>query len=68
MRNDSNVSVANISALFSSEYEQDAKDYFIQQIQSVLPSKISLALLQAEDKYTKLLVEKSDLNFLSLAQ
>ena len=68
MRNDSNVSIANISALFSSEYEQDAKDYFIQQIQWVLPSKISLALLQAEDKYTKLLVEKSDLNFLSLAQ
>ena len=65
-RNDSNISIANISSLFPSEYDQDARDYFVNQIQWILPENLSLALLQAEDEYTKSLVEKSDLAFLSL--
>ena len=67
-RNDSNISVTNISSLFSDEYEQDAKDYFVMQIHWILPEILSLALLQAEDEYTQKLVEKSDLGFLSLVE
>ena len=67
-RNDSNISVTNISSLFSDEYEQDAKDYFVMQIHWILPETLSLALLQAEDEYTQKLVEKSDLGFLSLVE
>jgi hypothetical protein len=46
----------------------DSKEYFISKIQSLLPENISSALLQFQDKYTNSLVEKSDLDFLSLNQ
>ncbi len=62
------ISVTNISSLFSDEYEQNAMDYFINQIQSILPENLSLALLQMKDEYTQKLLEKSDLSFLSLAE
>ena len=67
-RGEKNISLTDISWLFQSEYEQRAKDYFVQKIQSVVPETVSLALLLAEDEYTKSLVEKSDLSFLSLAE
>ena len=65
-RNDSNISITNISSLFQTEYEEDARDYFIEQIQWILPENINLALLQVEDEYNKKQVEKSDLGFLSM--
>ena len=65
-RNDSNISITNISSLFPTEYEQDAKDYFIEKLGWVLPENINLALLQVEDEYNKKQVEKSDLGFLSM--
>jgi len=65
-RNDSNISITNISSLFQTEYEEDARDYFVEQIQQILPEEISLTLLQAEDEYNKKQVEKSDLGFLSM--
>ncbi len=65
-RNDSNISITNISSLFQTEYEEDARDYFVEQIQQILPEEISLALLQVEDEYNKKQVEKSDLGFLSM--
>ena len=67
-RNDSLVSVTNISSLFPTEYEQDAKEFFVEQIQWILPENLSLTLLQAEDEYNKKQVEKSDLGFLSFAK
>ena len=68
IRGEKSVSITDVATLFSSEYEQDAKDYFVNQIWWILPEGVSLALLQAEDEYTKSLVEKSDLSFLSFAQ
>ncbi len=68
LRNDSNVSITNISSLFPSEYEQDAKDYFLEKFQWILPENISLTLLQVEDEYIKNQAEKSDLSFLSYAE
>ena len=65
-RNDSNISVTNISSLFPTEYDQDARDYFVGLLQWALPEGISLSLLQAEDEYNKKQVEKSDLGFLSM--
>ena len=62
------IAVNDIDTLFSEKYELDSKDYFISKIQSLLPENISSALLQFQDKYTNSLVEKSDLDFLSLAQ
>ena len=67
-RGKKNISLTDVSSLFQSEYEQWAKDYFVQKIQSIMPESISLALLQAEDEYNKKQVEKSDLSFLSLAE
>ena len=64
-RNDSNISVTNISSLFPTEYEQDAKEFFVEQIQWFLPENLSSALLLVEDEYNKKQVEKSDLGFLS---
>ena len=63
--NDSNISVTNISSLFPNEYEQDAKEFFVEQIQWFLPENLSSALLLVEDEYNKKQVEKSDLGFLS---
>ena len=63
--NDSNISVTNISSLFQNEYEQDAKEFFVEQIQWFLPENLSSALLLVEDEYNKKQVEKSDLGFLS---
>ena len=63
-----NISLTDISSLFQSEYEQEAKDYFITKIQESLPQNISSALHQLEEKYNKKQLEKSDLDFLSLAQ
>jgi len=60
------IPVNDIDTLFSDKYDMDSKDYFISKIQSLLPENISSALLQFQDKYTNLLVEKSDLDFLSL--
>ena len=60
--------MTNISSLFPTEYEQDAKEFFVEQIQWILPENLSLTLLQAEDKYNKNQVEKSDLGFLSFAK
>ena len=68
LRNDSNVSITNISSLFPSEYEQDAKDYFLEKIQWILLENISFTLLQVEDEYIKNQAEKSDLSFLSYAE
>ena len=51
--------------MFPGEYEQDARDYFIEKLELVLPENISLTLLQAEDEYNKKRVKKSDLTFLS---
>ena len=67
-RNDSNVSVTNISSLFSSEYEQDARDYLVEKLKWMLSENLSLTLLQVEDEYNKKQVEKSDLGFLSYVQ
>ena len=66
--NDSHVSVTNISSLFPDEYEQDARDYFVEKFEWTLPEILSLTLLQAEDEYNKKQVEKSDLGFLSFAK
>ena len=66
--NDSKVSITNISSLFPTEYEQDAKEFLVEQIQWILPENLSLTLLQAEDEYNKKQVEKSDLGFLSYVQ
>jgi len=60
------IPVNDVITLFSDKYEMDSKDYFISKIQSLLPENISSALLQFQDKYTNSLVEKSDLDFLSL--
>ena len=60
------IAVNDIVALFSDKYEMDSKEYFISKIQSLLPETISSALLQFQDKYTNSLLEKSDLDFLSL--
>lgn len=60
------IPVNDVVTLFSDKYEMDSKEYFISKIQSLLPENISSALLQFQDKYTNLLVEKSDLDFLSL--
>ena len=60
-RNGKMIAVNDIDTLFSEKYELDSKDYFISK-------NISSALLQFQDKYTNSLVEKSDLDFLSLAQ
>jgi hypothetical protein len=62
------IAVNDVVTLFSNKYEQDYKDYFISKIQSLLPETINSALLQFQDKYTNSLVEKSDLDFLSIAQ
>ena len=67
-RNGKTIAVNDIITLFSEKYGLDSKDYFISKIQSLLPKTINSALLQFQDKYTNLLVEKSDLDFLSLAQ
>ncbi len=67
-RGEKKISLTDVSSLFQSEYEQWAKDYFVQKIQSIMPEGVSLALLQAEDEYNKKQVEKSDLSFLSLAE
>ena len=60
------IPVNNIVTLFSDKYEMDSKEYFISKIHSLLPETISSALLQFQDKYTNSLLEKSDLDFLSL--
>ena len=60
------IPVNDVATLFSNKYEQDSKDYFISKIQALLPENISSALLQFQDKYTYSLLEKSDLDFLSL--
>jgi hypothetical protein len=60
------IPVNDIVTLFSDKYEMDSKEYFISKIHSLLPENISSALLQFQDKYTNSLVEKSDLDFLSL--
>jgi hypothetical protein len=60
--------VNDVATLFSDKYEQNSRDYFISKIQSLLPESINSALLQFQDKYTNSLVEKSDLDFLSIAQ
>ena len=62
------IAVNDIITLFTDKYEMDSKEYFISKIQSLLPETISSALLQFQDKYTNLLVEKSNLDFLSLAE
>ena len=62
------IPVNDIVTLFSDKYEMNSKEYFISKIQSLLPENISSALLQFQDKYTNSLIEKSDLNFLSLNQ
>ena len=67
-RNDSDISITNISTLFSSEYEKDAKDYLVVEVQAILPKNISSTLLQLVDEYNKKQVEKSDLGFLSLGE
>ena len=67
-RGENGIPITDVATLFSSEYEQEAKDYFISQIQWFLPEEINLALHQAEDKYNKSLVEKSDLSFLSYVE
>ena len=67
-RNWKTIPVNDVITLFSNKYEQDSKDYFISKIQSLLPETISSALLQFQDKYTNSLVDKSDLDFLSLVQ
>ena len=60
------IAVNDIITLFSDKYEMDSKEYFISKIQSLMPENISLALLQFQDKYNNSLLEKSDLDFLSL--
>jgi hypothetical protein len=60
--------VNDITTLFPDKYELDSKEYFITKIQSLIPEEISSTLLQFQDKYTNLLVEKSNLDFLSLAE
>jgi hypothetical protein len=65
---DSKVSITNISSLFPTEYEQEARDYFVEKLEWILPENLSLTLLQAEDEYNKKQLEKSDLGFLSFAE
>jgi hypothetical protein len=60
--------VNDITTLFPDKYELDSKEYFITKIQSLIPEEISSTLLQFQDKYTNLLLEKSNLDFLSLAE
>ena len=67
-RNWKTVPVNDITTLFPDKYELDSKEYFITKIQSLIPEEISSTLLQFQDKYTNLLVEKSNLDFLSLAE
>jgi hypothetical protein len=67
-RGERNISLTDISWLFSAEYEKDVQKYFVEKLQEALPENISLALHQLEEKYNKKQVEKSDLDFLSLAQ
>ena len=55
-RGENGIPITDVATLFSSEYEQEAKDYFISQIQWFLPEEVNLALHQAEDKYNKSLV------------
>ena len=62
------IAVNDIVTLFSDKYEQDSKEYLISKIQSLIPKELNWALLQFQDKYTNSLVEKSDLDFLSLAE
>ena len=67
-RNERKISLTDIVSLFPKTYNQDAKGYFISQISSVMPEHISLALLQIGNDYSDSLAEKSDLDFLSLAE
>jgi hypothetical protein len=60
--------LTDIPSLFQSEYEKDVQKYFVEKLQEALPENISLALHQLEEKYNKKQVEKSDLDFLFLAQ
>jgi len=67
-RDERNISITEISTLFSSEYEQEAKDFFVAKIQDLLPENISSPLHQLEEKYNKNQLEKSDLSFLSYVE
>lgn len=67
-RKERKISLTDIVSLFPKTYNQDAKDYFVSQIGSVMPEHISLALLQIGNDYSDSLAEKSDLDFLSLAE
>ena len=67
-RGDKNISLTDISALFQAEYQQDAQEYFLKKLQQFLPKNINLALHQLEEKYSKKLIEESDLSFLSYAE
>ena len=68
MRKERKVSITDIASLFPKTYNQDAKDYFVSQVSSIMPEYISLALLQIGNDYSDSLAEKSDLDFLSLAE
>ena len=68
VRKERKISLTDIASLFPKTYDQDAKDYFVSQISSVMPEHISLALLQIGNDYSDSLAEKSDLDFLSLAE
>ena len=68
VRKERKISLTDIASLFPKTYNQDAKDYFVSQISSVMPEHISLALLQMGNDYSDSLAEKSDLDFLSLAE
>jgi hypothetical protein len=67
-RGDKNISLTDISALFQAEYQQDAQEYFLKKLQQFLPKNINLALHQLEEKYSKKLIEESDLSFLFYAE
>ena len=67
-RGERNISLTDISSLFTAKYEQSARDYLIWKFQEFLPENISLTLHQLKEKYKQKLIEKSDLSFLSYVE
>ena len=67
-RGERNISLTDISSLFTAKYEQSVRDYLIWKFQEFLPENISLTLHQLKEKYKQKLIEKSDLSFLSYVE
>ena len=67
-RGERNISLTDISSLFTAKYEQSVRDYLIWKFQEFLPENISLALHQLTEKYKQKLIEESDLSFLSYVE